>query len=80
MIGDGRFAFACLLAQFDVAVVAGHPAFQCFVGATDVDFSSEFAFSLVDNDSVPADVVVATFLFMAVARCSAIAWFVHEVQ
>ena len=55
-----------------------HSVFDCPVGASYVDFPRGPAFSLVDYEFVPADVVVSTFSGWVTS--SAVAWSVYEVS
>ena len=78
MVCKRRLAFSCLLAQCDAVVVFFHPVFNHPVGAPYVDFACGSAFSLIDHELVPADVVVSAFSTQVTS--SAVAWSVYEVS
>ena len=78
MVCKGRFALSCFVAYHDIVVVLFHSFFDCSVGTSNVDFTCDFAFSLVDYQFVSADVVISTFVFWAVP--STVAGPVDEVS
>jgi uncharacterized membrane protein len=65
--------------QFDISSMLAHSGFEMLLGITNIDLPSVLAFYFVDNEGVPANVVVFAVIVVVVVVCSAVARECFEV-